>query len=187
METINNEKNNLPNNNYEGPMSTIKKRLPIVSLFLGEKKFLINTDFQIQFIASILLISIVSMSIIYLANDYFFHVYMQKGQLLNLPPDHPYFLMIHEQKRFMTKVFIAVAFSISSVGVLWGLFYSHKIAGPLYRLQQYFTAAATDSSELKKKIYFRDNDFFQEVPDSINRYIDSVNEKDQNIKLDKTA
>lgn len=164
-----------------------KKRLPIVSLFLREKKFLINTDFQIQFIASLLLISIVSMSIIYLANDYFFHSYMQKGEALNLPPDHPFFLMIHEQKQFMTKVFIAVAGSISSIAILWGLFYSHKIAGPLYRLQRYFTEAAADNKQLKSKIYFRDDDFFQEVPASINLYIDSVNDQIKESKNDKAA
>jgi len=174
METANNNNNSTRNNNYEGPMSTTKKRLPIVSLFLREKKFLINVDFQIQFIASLLLISIVSMSIIYLANDYFFHSYMAKGQALNLPPDHPFFLMIHEQKQFMTKVFIAVAASISSIAILWGLFYSHKIAGPLHRLQRYFTDAAAQNSHLQSKIYFRDDDFFQEVPASINLYIDSV-------------
>jgi hypothetical protein len=172
MET-NNNNIHVRNNNYEGPMSTQKKRLPIVSLFLREKKFLINTDFQVQFIASLLLISIVSMSIIYLANDYFFHSYMQKGQALNLPPDHPFFLMIHEQKQFMTKVFVAVAASISSVAILWGLFYSHKIAGPLYRLQRYFTDAAAQNTDLNK-VYFRDDDFFQEVPASINLYIDSL-------------
>ncbi len=187
MEATNNNNTDKRNNNYEGPMSTTKKRLPIVSLFLREKKFLINVDFQIQFIASLLLISIVSMSIIYLANDYFFHSYMEKGLALNLPPDHPFFLMIHEQKRFMTKVFIAVAASISGVACIWGLFYSHKIAGPLYRLQRYFTAAAADSSQLKNKIYFRDDDFFQEVPDSINRYIDSVNNCKEREKMDEVA
>lgn len=184
METTN---NNRPNNNYEGPMPTKRNRFPLISLFLGEKKFLINTDFQIQFIASLLLISIVSMSIIYLANDYFFHSYMQKGQVLNLPPDHPYFLMIYEQKKFMTKVFIAVALSISSVTVIWGLFYSHKIAGPLYRLQRYFTAAAIESTALKNKIYFRDDDFFQEVPDSINRYIDSLEDNNKKVEHEKIA
>ena len=175
------------NNSEEGQMPITTKRSPLLSLILGEKKFLINTDFQIQFIASLLLISVVSMSIIYLANDYFFHTYMQKGQLLNLPPDHPYFLMIHEQKRFMTKVFLAVASSISSIAILWGLFYSHKIAGPLYRLQRYFTDAASLNTELQSKIYFRDNDFFQEVPVSINLYIDSVNAKNQSNKHDKVS
>ena len=162
------------NNNQDHTMQSTKKRIPLVSLLLREKKFLINNDFQIQFMLSLLLISICSMSVIYLANDYFFHSYMQRGEALNLPPDHPFFLMIHEQKKFMTHVFIVVAASISTIAGLWGLFYSHKIAGPLYRLNRYFTQAAIDSSPLNSKIYFRDDDFFQEVPESINKYIDSL-------------
>lgn len=164
-------------NNQDHTMQSTKKRIPLVSLILREKKFLINNDFQIQFMVSLLLISICSMSVIYLANDYFFHSYMQKGEALNLPPDHPFFLMIHEQKKFMTNVFVVVALSISGIAGLWGLFYSHKIAGPLYRLQRYFTQAAVESAPLKQKIYFRDDDFFQEVPDSINKYIDSIGAK----------
>lgn len=161
-------------NNQDYTMQSIKKRIPLVSLLLREKKFLINNDFQVQFMISLLLISICSMSVIYLANDYFFHSYMQRGEALNLPPDHPFFLMIHEQKKFMTHVFIVVALSISGIAGLWGLFYSHKIAGPLYRLHRYFTQAAMDSAPLNQKIYFRDDDFFQEVPESINKYIDSM-------------
>lgn len=180
------ETENARNNKYEGSMSTFKKRLPIISLFLREKKFLINTEFQVQFMASLLLVSIVSMSIIYLANDYFFHSYIEKGEALNLPPDHPFFLMIMEQKRFMTKVFIGVSLSIGSIACLWGLFYSHKIAGPLHRLQRYFTEAAAQNSSLNNKIYFREDDFFQEVPQSINLYIDSVNSREKG-KLDKVA
>lgn len=151
-----------------------KTRLPIISLMLRQKKFLINKQFQIQFMLSLLLISVCSMSVIYLANDYFFYTYLQKGEALNLPPDHPFFLMILEQKQFMKNVFIFVAGSISTIACLWGLFYSHKIAGPLYRLERYFAQAAIDQTTLKKKIAFRENDFFQEIPDSINKYIDSL-------------
>lgn len=165
------------NKNEELKMKTTKKRIPIVSLLLREKKFLINNDFQIQFMVSVLLISICSMSVIYFANDYFFHTYIMKGEELNLAPDHPFFLMIHEQKQFMTNVFIIVASVISLIGGLWGLFYSHKIAGPLYRLNRYFTDAAISSTPLSKKIYFRDDDFFQDIPDAINKYIESVEQK----------
>ncbi len=183
METINNQ-------DKDKAMKQAKRRSPIISLILGEKKFLINKNFQIQFMISVLLISICSMSIIYLANDYFFHSYMQRGEALNLPPDHPFFLMIHEQKKFMTNMFIIVAIAISGTAGIWGLFYSHKIAGPLYRLHQYFTQASKECIPLSKKVYFRDGDFFQEVPDSINKYIDSLQEtsadKTQN-KSDKVA
>ena len=44
----------------------------------------------------------------------------------------------------------------------------------MFRLQKYFTQAAVDSNPLSKKIYFRDDDFFQELPESINKYIDSM-------------
>ncbi len=152
----------------------IKKRIPVISLLLREKKFLINTPFQIQFMASLIIVSLVSMGIIYIANDYFFHSYIARGQSLNLPPNHPFFLMIHEQKQFMTKVFIMVSTAISLLAATWGLFYSHKIAGPLYRLHLYFTEAATKATPLDKKIYFREDDFFQEIPASINNYIDST-------------
>ena len=79
METISNQ---------EKTMQVTKKRIPLISLLLREKKFLINNDFQIQFMISLLLISIVSTSIIYLANDYFFQSYMQRGVALNLPTSH---------------------------------------------------------------------------------------------------
>jgi hypothetical protein len=175
------------NSNQDQTMKENKKRLAIMSLITGEKKFLINNNFQIQFMISLLLISVCSMSVIYLANDYFFHSYMQRGEALNLPPDHPFFLMIHEQKKFMTNVFVVVALTISGMAGLWGLFYSHKIAGPLYRLQKYFTQAAVDNAPLKKKIYFRDGDFFQEVPDSINKYIDSMGATTMKSNIDEDA
>jgi len=165
-------------------MKTQKKKMTenLINLITGEKKFLININFQMQFMFSLILISIISMSIIYLANEYFFQSYMHKGEVLNLSPDHPFFLMIQEQKSFMAKVYFIVAGSISALACLWGLFYSHKIAGPLYRLNKYFEDAAVSGAPLEKKVFFREDDFFQEVPESINRYIDGVNAK-QNLGL----
>jgi hypothetical protein len=161
------------------------QRLNLISLITGEKKFLVNANFQMRFMFSLILISVFSMSIIYLANDYFFQTYMHKGQVLNLPPDHPFFLMIQEQKSFMTKVYVIVAGSISGIACLWGLFYSHKIAGPLYRLNKYFEDAALSGAPLEKKVYFREDDFFQEVPVSINKYIDGVTGKSQIVEKTK--
>jgi hypothetical protein len=93
--------------------------------------------------------------------------------------------MIQEQKSFMTKVYVIVAGSISGIACLWGLFYSHKIAGPLYRLNKYFEDAALSGAPLEKKVYFREDDFFQEVPVSINKYIDGVTGKSQIVEKTK--
>lgn len=148
-----------------------EKRSPLLSLILREKRFLINPDFQLKFMVSLIMISVCSMGIIYLANHYFFETYLKKGEALQLPPDHPFFLMIREQKGFMAKVFLMVSLAISSAVCLWGLFYSHKIAGPLYRLEKYFTNHAVDGKDLNEEIRFREEDFFQEIPASINKYI----------------
>ncbi len=151
--------------------SSNTKRSAILSLLLREKKFLINPDFQLKFMVSLIMISVCSMGIIYLANHYFFETYLRKGEALQLPPDHPFFIMIREQKGFMAKVFLVVSFAISSAVCLWGLFYSHKIAGPLYRLERYFSRHAENGNDLKDEIKFREEDFFQEIPASINKYI----------------
>lgn len=149
----------------------VEKRSPLMALILREKKFLINPDFQLKFMVSLIMISVCSMGIIYLANHYFFETYLQKGQALQLPPDHPFFLMIREQKAFMAKVFLVVSVGISTAVCLWGLFYSHKIAGPLFRLEKYFINNAIEGKELNDEIRFREDDFFQEIPASINKYI----------------
>lgn len=163
-----------------------EKRAPILALIFREKKFLINPDFQLKFMVSLIMISVCSMGIIYLANNYFFETYLKKGEALQLPPDHPFFLMIREQKGFMAKVFLAVSLGISSAVCLWGLFYSHKIAGPLYRLEKYFTNHAIEGKDLNDEIRFREEDFFQEIPASINKYINgrkSIQRDQDNEKL----
>ncbi len=174
MDTIN-------NNN-----KIFEKRSPLLALIFREKKFLINPDFQLKFMVSLIMISVCSMGIIYLANNYFFDTYLKKGEALQLPPDHPFFLMIREQKGFMAKVFLTVSLAISSAVCLWGLFYSHKIAGPLYRLEKYFMNHAIEGKDLNDEIRFREEDFFQEIPASINKYINGRkslirdNHKEQN-------
>jgi hypothetical protein len=80
-----------------------------------------------------------------------------------------------------------VAGSTTGIACLWGLFYSHKIAGPLYRLNKYFDDAAASGKPLEKKVYFRKDDFFQEVPDSINKYIDGINERNEEAKKRNVA
>lgn len=168
MEIINQGNKNMQNPNF-------KTRLPIVSLVLREKKFFINPTFQLQFMGWMVIISIISMALIYMANLYFFSTYLDKVASFNLAPDHPYYLLIHEQKEFLTKVFLSVSLLISSVVCLWGLFYSHKIAGPMYRLEQYFNHAARTGKPIEAKIYFRKTDFFQNIPESINKYVESSN------------
>jgi hypothetical protein len=62
---------------------------------------------------------------------------------------------------------------MSSVIVIFTLtvstYFSHKVAGPLYRIKKYFEDALVEKG-IPARI--RKNDFFQELPMAINEYFD---------------
>lgn len=156
------------------PKSFNSKHRAIVQFFMGGKVYLINPKFQYRFMANVILITIFSMTIIYGANYYFFDNFIAKGQELKLPVNHSFFVIIKQQQEFMGKIFLAVSLILTTVIGVWGLFYSHRIAGPLYRLNLYFREAANKKSEDLPPVNFRENDFFQEIPVAINTYLASV-------------
>lgn len=142
-------------------------------IFLQGKIYLINPDFQWRFMGYVILTVVFSISIMFISNYLFFESFIAKGEALGLPENHAFFVLIKEQRETMTTIFLFVSVFISFVIGMWGLFFSHRIAGPLYRLRRYFTDATetADSEQKLDPIFFRQNDFFLEVPDSINEYL----------------
>lgn len=140
-------------------------------LFLKGKVYMINPDFQWKFMSYVILTVVMSVGIIFLTNYIFFEDLIAQGEKYGLPKDHGYFVMIKHQRNTMTGIFFGVSAVISIIIGFWGLFFSHRIAGPLYRLNLYFRKAAIDKDTKIPPLFFRENDFFQEVPDSINTYL----------------
>jgi len=58
------------------------------------------------------------------------------------------------------------------------IFFSHKIAGPLYKLVQYLRAVKAGSS--KGKLTFRKGDYFQELAEEYNTTIETIQENYRN-------
>ena len=118
-----------------------------------------------------MLVAVFSIGIVYFANYYFFENLIMKGELLQLPQDHAFFILIKEQRELMSGIFLIVCLTLTFGIGLWGLFFSHRIAGPLYRLNRQFQDAAK-GKELQN-LKFRKNDFFPELPETINEYLRS--------------
>lgn len=59
------------------------------------------------------------------------------------------------------------------------IFLTHKVAGPLFKLQKFFTAIA--NGEDNGKLYFRGGDYFTEIADSYN---DAINQLKEDYKND---
>ena len=92
------------------------------------------------------------------------------GLEIGLPKNHVYFMFMEDQMLTMNIVFLVT--SLVTVGFLmfFGVYISHKIAGPLYRFCNHMNDIAS-GNKTPSEIRFRDGDFFPEVAESYNKTI----------------
>lgn len=132
----------------------------------NRKSKLIDKKFQISFIAYATLIVIVTAIVFLVASSYFFSELISLGVQNGLNKNDPYFKFIEFQKsKYLFISFISILGIASFVG-LWAYGISHKIAGPIHRLK----------NDLNRKINgedvnfsFRENDYFSEIPELMNK------------------
>ena len=140
----------------------------------NRKTFLINPKFQIRFIGHLIFAVAISIAIFYLAELFFFKEMMREGIEAKLPDDHVYFELILRQKALMDKVFMITGLIVFVFLTIFGVLLSHRIAGPLYKLNMSFENMA--QKRKVERISFRDKDYFQELPESFNKAIEALEE-----------
>jgi len=129
--------------------------------------YLINKDFQLKFIIYTLIIAIVTIATFYGMIYFFFEESINLGINAGFPAGHVYFRFIEDSRHDMNVYFViasVVAFVIIFVS---GLFFSHRIAGPIYRMNMYLRSIAPEN--LGTTINFRKMDFFQDLAISYNK------------------
>ncbi len=131
---------------------------------------LINKNFQYRFVLCTFLPVLLIQIVLWLALEIYLNTMITKAQTAALPLDHFYYRLIDEQLKLLKILFVSVGAVGFFVTVIWGLFISHKIAGPFYRM----TNMLNDNDPNLKTLKFRPGDFFPEVGDALARY---VNEK----------
>jgi hypothetical protein len=137
-------------------------------------RYLINPAFQIKFIVYNLAVVIISLSVVYFANSYFFYKIRLYGDKFNLPNDHIFFSLLKDQNSIMNEIFAVSVAVIIVLYFLFGVLLGHRIAGPMFKLKQFFEQLnAGDPKETE--IHFRKNDFFNEVTAPINEYLNKNN------------
>ncbi len=136
---------------------------------------LINPQFQLRFIAYITSFTLIGLAIIFLSNIIFFNKLHAEGMAMGLPPDHLYFEFIQQQKWHLTFIFLVSAVCLFTLIFIAGLYLSHKLAGPVYRVGKWVDDVITGRET--RKLTFREHDFFPEVADHINRLKKYLEEK----------
>ena len=118
-----------------------------------------------------LFISLLSSGIFYISTVVFFNHLIEIGINQKLPADSLYFKFLAQENSRMNLIFGLTTFISSVIIVLFGVRFSHKIAGPIYRFRQYLNSSdpASTSSQLPD-LQFREDDFFQELAKDFNSF-----------------
>ena len=142
-------------------MQENQEKLPIY-----KRKYLINLRFQLNFIAYTIFVALTVILAVFLTSNYFFDTFMERGVNLGLDKGHVFFTFLEQQKQYMTKLLLGLSSFYFLVLTIFGILYSHRVAGPIHRLNNHMRSVAVD--EVIEPVKFRKNDFFQELAESYN-------------------
>jgi methyl-accepting chemotaxis protein len=133
------------------------------------RTYLINKNFQIKFIIYTTIIALLTIAAFYATITLFFQESIQLGIDAGFPQGHVYFRFVEDSKADMNAYFIVVSLIVFLMILISGIFFSHKIAGPLYRMNMYLKTLAVD--KITSPLKFRNKDFFQELATNYNKRI----------------
>ncbi len=142
------------------------------------RQYLVNPKLQKNIIYLSFIVSFVVALIIVLAMMYTFMQFEKTGETLGLSERHTYFEFLQIQKKVLIGTFLIVVPLALIVSTGIGLMFSHRIAGPMYKLKMHLDQL-TESGEIKE-IKFREGDYFTEVADAFNSFIQKIKNQNQN-------
>jgi hypothetical protein len=135
---------------------------------MARRNFLILPKFQITFIGWVLGFIFMVIGIFYGANIYFFNSYFQLAHKLGMPNDHVFVVFIGQQYQNMKLIFMLASTLTFVVVSIFGVLFSHRIAGPIYRFKTYLLSS--DVSSKTTDLKFRSGDFFMDLAAAFNAY-----------------
>lgn len=133
------------------------------------KNYLIYPKFQLSLVAVGILISAITFFVLSFEIHQSFNYLTGIGEQLNFKSDSGYFKLLNSQKNLLTKNLIYVGLVSAFLSSIISIYISHRIVGPIYRLRKYFQDAKTDG--VKTPLKFRDNDYFEDLPKTINEVL----------------
>lgn len=132
---------------------------------------MINPQFQWRFILATLILVFFSMACFYVTLQYFVVELIDLGIAKGINHDDDYFKIITEQKEHLTQFILSIGFILTVGCGFWAMYFSHRIAGPMYKLHKIFKEANEQKTDKLFPIKFRKKDFFHEVTDELNTYL----------------
>lgn len=137
---------------------------------------LINPRFQISVMVHGLLLIVLITAMFYFYETFFLY---QVNEIVHRHADVPPSLAgdIENLHSMFFPWFVLILFATSFVIMSFLLFFSHRIAGPIYHAVNYLNAVAKNPNVIRK-VGFREKDYFHELADAINLAIPKPEKKD---------
>jgi hypothetical protein len=138
------------------------------------KQIFINKSFQLQFAATLIIPIIIIDLCFWAAIEYNFNLLANEALADGLDKGHHFFILLNYQKAKFLKTLIGVSIFVSVIMIVWGIYLSHKIAGPLTKFEMMLMEYKSLSEARDNKVTFRKNDFFQSLPQVFNDFIQRI-------------
>ena len=76
------------------------------------------------------------------------------------------------QQSTFTRVIVAIAIVVTAILLIGGLYISHRIAGPIYRMQKELQDMSEEKPVELRAIQFRKKDYFPELAETFNHLVE---------------
>jgi signal transduction histidine kinase len=131
------------------------------------KQYLVNTRLQLTLILGANALAIIS-ALLLITLMYYAQTHVESYvTALNLRPGHPALQYIAEEQRQFERMAILVIFVQLLVFNVTALLLSHRLAGPLYRLERHLKQVGEGGEPAD--VHFRKGDLYRELADECNK------------------
>ncbi|MBF0106799.1 MAG: hypothetical protein HQM16_15920 [Deltaproteobacteria bacterium] len=152
-------------NNHQPDPSSPKQKIK-------RRQILVYPRFQLRLLATNIVIMLGMIIFVTFQTASSFENMLDVGHAKNFTPDHIYFNLLKSHADLLYSYLSIALVGGFVLSCLVTLIISHKMAGPLVRLRQYFEGISETGEA--GAIKFRKNDYCQELVEPINRAIEKL-------------
>jgi methyl-accepting chemotaxis protein len=139
---------------------------------LARKNYIVNPSLQLQLILGANVLALISAALI-ATLMFYAQMHMESYATgLNLAPGNPFLEQIARREEEFTRMCMLIGAAQFIIFNLTAIFLSHRIAGPLYRLERHLQDIGAGKEPAPVK--FRKGDLYQPLADACNKVIEQL-------------
>lgn len=131
------------------------------------KSLFVNPQLQRGFLIYTMFSSLAVGVIYFFSLRYFLSSFQARGAEIGLSDDHIFFRFLADQQSVLDTVFAVSTLLILAYLVVSGLVMSNRIAGPIFRLEQYLREVREGKNVAPLK--YREKDYFSTLAEEVNQ------------------